>query len=144
VEFPANLTTAALTGLFQGGFIFLFYGTPDYTILLGINSIYAAYNFFGSNLRHSHVWLSWGKPLSYLFISPAMHQIHHDPKRMDRNYGEIFAIWDWLFGTLYIPIRREQFAIGLGAEGNPHDTLAKAYYVPVLESLRQIRTKFGP
>ncbi len=134
-NFTANLATALLTGLFQGVFIFVFYGTPDYTVLLGISTIYVVYNFFASNLRHSHIWLSWGKPLSYLFISPAMHQIHHDPKRMDKNYGEIFAIWDAMFGTLYIPEGRERFAIGL-PEGNPHNTLARAYYVPLVESFR--------
>ena len=139
-NFTANLSTALLTGIFQGVFIFAFYGTPDYSVLLGISTIYVVYNFFASNLRHSHIWLSWGKPLSYLFISPAMHQIHHDPNRLNKNYGEIFAIWDWMFGTLYIPQGREKFAIGL-PEGNPHNTVARAYYVPVLEVARTIRQK---
>lgn len=140
-NFTANLATALLTGLFQGVFIFLFYGTPDYSILFGISTIYVVYNFFASNLRHSHIWLSWGKPLSYLFISPAMHQIHHDPNRMNKNYGEIFAIWDWMFGTLYIPQQREKFAIGL-PEGNRHNSLARAYYVPIVDVAKVIRSKF--
>jgi hypothetical protein len=58
--------------------------------------------------------LSWGKPLSYLF------------------------------GSLYIPSGKEEFAIGLGKnELNPHTTLAKAYYVPVVDVFRQIRRKFS-
>ena len=70
-------------------------------------------------------------------------QIHHDPERMYKNYGEVFAIWDWLFGSLYIPERYEEFAIGLGqGEDNPHNSLAKAYYVPVLEAWRALRGKF--
>lgn len=137
-NFTANLTTAGLTGMFQGVFVFVYFGQPDYSMLLGINTLYVAFNFFASNLRHSHVWLSWGKPLSYLFISPAMHQIHHDPTRMNKNYGEIFAIWDWMFGSLYIPQQRETFTIGL-PEGNPHDSLVKAYTVPLIEMARQIR-----
>ncbi|MEM7079086.1 MAG: sterol desaturase family protein [Pseudomonadota bacterium] len=136
----ANLLSALFTGIFQGMFVFLFYGTPDYAILLGINTIYAVFNFFASNLRHSHVWLSWGRPLSYLFISPAMHQIHHDPQRMRKNYGEVFAIWDWMFGTLYIPDEREKFAIGL-PEGNPHRTVARAYWVPVVEFVKALGRK---
>ncbi len=134
-NFTANLVSALLTGLFQGVFAFVFFGQPDYSVLLGINTVYVVFNFCASNLRHSHVWLSWGKPLSYLFISPAMHQIHHDPTRMNKNYGEIFAIWDWMFGSLYIPERPEKFAIGL-PEGNKHDTVAKAYYVPVVDSVK--------
>lgn len=131
-NFTANLSTAALTGVFQGVFVFFFFGKPDYSVLFGISTVYVAYNFFASNLRHSHVWLEWGKPLSYLFISPAMHQIHHDPNRMNKNYGEVFAIWDWMFGTLYIPHGREEFAIGL-PEGNRHNTLWRAYYVPIVD-----------
>ena len=142
-NFTANLTTAFLTGLFQGVFIFLFYGTPDYSILFGISTIYVVYNFFASNLRHSHIWLSWGKPLSYIFISPAMHQIHHDPNRLNKNYGEIFAIWDWMFGSLYIPEKREKFEIGL-PDGNPHNTVARAYYVPIVEMGRAIVNKVKP
>jgi sterol desaturase/sphingolipid hydroxylase (fatty acid hydroxylase superfamily) len=133
----ASCMQMLFTGTFQGAFIFLFYGVPSVELLFGINTVYVFYNFFGANLRHSHVWMSWGKPLSYLFISPAMHQIHHDPTRMNRNYGETFAIWDWMFGSLYIPKHRERFAIGLG-EANPHTTLTRAYYLPVVEALRQV------
>lgn len=142
-SFTATLSAALLTGLFQGTFLFVFFGAPDYTVLLGVNTFYALFNFFASNLRHSHVWLSWGKPLSYLFISPAMHQIHHDPKRMNKNYGEIFAVWDWALGSLYIPEERETFAIGLGDEGNPHNTVARAYWVPVVDVGRVMLRKFG-
>ncbi|MEQ8689517.1 MAG: sterol desaturase family protein [Pseudomonadales bacterium] len=127
----SNLLNLAMTGLFQGLFVFVFFGNPGVEVLFGLNTLYMLYNFCGANLRHSHVWLSWGKPLSYLFISPAMHQIHHDPKRMNKNYGEIFALWDWAFGTLYIPDGYEQFAIGLGEETNPHATVWRAYVVPL-------------
>ncbi len=143
----AGILSKSFTGIFQGIFLFVFYGNPSFEILFGLNTIYVVYNFFGSNLRHSHVWLSWGKPLSYLFISPAMHQVHHDPTRMTRNYGEIFAIWDWLFGSLYIPEQKEEFEIGIGVDmGNPHGTVAKAYYVPVVDFFSEIKKKFerGP
>ena len=141
-NFMAYVFSKFATGLFQGLFVFVFFGNPGAEILFGLNTLYVVYNFFGSNLRHSHVWLSWGKPLSYLFISPAMHQIHHDPTRMKKNYGEVFAIWDWMFGTLYIPTEREEFDIGLGnGAANPHRTLAMAYYVPFVDVYRQIRAK---
>ena len=139
----ASSTNLALTGLFQGIFVFVFFGGPAFEILFGINSVYVLYNLAGANLRHSHVWLSFGPYLSYLFISPAMHQIHHDPNRMRKNYGEVFAIWDWLFGTLYVPKKFERFEIGLGNEGNPHNTLLKAYVVPLVESWQAVRNYFA-
>ena len=139
----AGLASKIFTGIFQGIFLFVFYGNPSFEILFGLNTIHVIYNFFGSNLRHSHVWLPWGKPLSYVFISPAMHQVHHNPIRMTKNYGEIFAIWDWLWGSLYIPEQKEEFAIGIGVDQeNPHSTVAKAYYIPVVEFLREIKKKF--
>ncbi len=140
----ASSLSLLLTGLFQGLFVFVFFGGPAFEVLFGLNTIYVLYNFFGANLRHSHVWLSWGKPLSYVFISPAMHQIHHDPHRMHKNYGEIFALWDWMFGTLYIPEGYEQFNIGLGDEvANPHDSVVKAYWVPLRDMALAARAVFS-
>ena len=62
---------------------------------------------------------------------------------MTKNYGEVFAIWDWLFGTLYIPKQYEEFAIGLGADGNPHNSVARAYWVPIADSLKQLKLKLS-
>ncbi len=138
----SRLVNLALTGLFQGVFVFVFYGGPAFEVLFGLNTLYVLYNFLGANLRHSHVWLSFGKTLSHLFISPAMHQIHHEPTRMNRNYGEVFAIWDWMFGTLYIPEKFETFEIGLGDEDDEcHGTISGAYVEPVLSSWREFVKK---
>ena len=40
-------------------------------------------------------WLSW------IFITPNMHKFHHHYKRpwTNSNYGNIFSVWDRLFGT---------------------------------------------
>lgn len=45
------------------------------------------------------VWLD--KILSYLFITPNVHKFHHHFERpwTDTNFGNIFSIWDRLFGT---------------------------------------------
>ena len=39
--------------------------------------------------------------LSYFFISPNMHKVHHHWQLpyTDTNYGAVFSIWDRLFGT---------------------------------------------
>jgi len=41
------------------------------------------------------------KAISYLFISPNMHKFHHHFERpwTDTNYGNIFSLWDRMFGT---------------------------------------------
>ena len=39
--------------------------------------------------------------LSWLFITPNMHQVHHHFQQpyTDRNFGDILSIWDRMFGT---------------------------------------------
>ncbi|MFT4663025.1 MAG: sterol desaturase/sphingolipid hydroxylase (fatty acid hydroxylase superfamily) [Patiriisocius sp.] len=41
------------------------------------------------------------KPLSYIFMTPNMHKFHHHFERpwTDTNYGNVFSIWDRMFGT---------------------------------------------
>jgi sterol desaturase/sphingolipid hydroxylase (fatty acid hydroxylase superfamily) len=102
------------------------------------------YSCCAVHLRHSHVWLSWSPSLSHVLISPAQHQIHHSsaPRHWNRNYGNVLALWDWMFGSLYVPRGREEFALGL-AEGQPHPTLLKAYLVPLLAAARLLRAGIG-
>lgn len=153
-DFLGSLLRGLLVGLTTGVVLYGFFGKVDVLTIGGANLIYCAFNAVGANLRHSHVWLSYGPVLERIFISPAQHQIHHSraPRHRDRNYGEVFALWDWMFGTLYLPKGRESFDIGLAdAEGNalpqPHGTLRAALLVPFVDSgraIRQIATRRKP
>ncbi|MBL7783559.1 MAG: sterol desaturase family protein [Saprospiraceae bacterium] len=42
--------------------------------------------------------LGW---LEYLIVTPSQHRVHHaiNAEYMDRNYGQVFNIWDRMFGT---------------------------------------------
>lgn len=55
-----------------------------------------AYEMF----THSNVRTHLG-PLRYLLVTPQSHRVHHSsrPEHQDRNFGNVFAIWDILFGT---------------------------------------------
>ena len=57
-----------------------------------------------------------GKFLNRIFISPAQHQIHHSKalKHRDKNLGGQLAIWDWIFGTIYLPDKKEDIQFGVG------------------------------
>ncbi len=39
--------------------------------------------------------------LEYLIVTPSHHRVHHalNPEYVDKNHGQIFIIWDKLFGT---------------------------------------------
>ena len=99
------------------------------------------------NLRHSYIWLSYGPVLSQIFVSPAQHQIHHsiEERHWGRNIGFARAIWDRLFGTLYVPKAHEQFAMGLGdgTEGRYH-SVGGMYWQPIRGLFRQYSDGHGP
>jgi sterol desaturase/sphingolipid hydroxylase (fatty acid hydroxylase superfamily) len=137
----------AVIGPLQGVVAFCFPGDADTITLFGANFVFAVFNTLGSNLRHSHVWISYGQSLSHVLISPAQHQIHHSkaPRHWDKNYGEAFALWDWAFGTLYVPREREVIEFGLaGAATQEHPNLASAYLVPFRNVMRLARARFRP
>lgn len=137
-------------GCVQGIVLAIFFGSVSVALVVGVNAFYFLFNLLGSNLRHTHIWLSYGTLLEHVLISPAQHQIHHSraPGHRNKNYGEVLAIWDWMFGTLYIPRKREVLAFGLADEmGNalpqPYNTLAEALIHPMLESLEPVRNRIG-
>ncbi|MFT7639489.1 MAG: sterol desaturase/sphingolipid hydroxylase (fatty acid hydroxylase superfamily) [Pirellulaceae bacterium] len=144
----SSSTRGLVMGLLEGIMLGLFVGKVEFTTIAGINAGYALFNLLGSNFRHTHIWLSYGRVLEHILISPAQHQIHHsiDHKHYNTNYGEIFAIWDWMFGTLYIPAAREDLEFGLSDENGkrisqPHATLTQALIVPFQESLQSFRRR---
>lgn len=133
----------AIVGPFLGLVTWLFADAPASLTLFGANFVFSIFHVLGANLRHSHVWWSFGPVLGRVFVSPAQHQIHHsrDPRHYNKNYGELFALWDWLFGTLYLPGRSpEPLAFGLvGEDADIHPTLRAAYLVPFRNCGRILR-----
>jgi sterol desaturase/sphingolipid hydroxylase (fatty acid hydroxylase superfamily) len=89
-----------VVGIVSGLFYFLFMGKMKIWAILGVNGLGFLFNFMGSNLRHSQVWLGYGKLEKWL-ISPAQHQMHHniDVKYSRSNIGSCLAIWDRMLGT---------------------------------------------
>ena len=94
-------------------------------------------SFWAGTLRHSHIPIRYGRALEHILISPMQHQVHHssDPRHHDKNFGEIFAFWDWMFGTLYVPEPDEDLVFGIAdSEGTlieqPHPGFWAAMLVP--------------
>lgn len=71
---------------------------------------YAVNGFF----QHSNadVKLGW---LNYLVSGPELHRWHHSmwTQESNNNYGNHLIVWDWLFGTRYLPPDREVGLLGL-------------------------------
>jgi sterol desaturase/sphingolipid hydroxylase (fatty acid hydroxylase superfamily) len=114
--------------------------------IYGVNVVVMVFLLVAFQLRHSHIWLSYGPVLSRIFISPAQHQIHHsvDPRHWDKNYGFTFALWDLAFGSLYVPRSRETIRYGVpGADPRDFDTVAKLYFLPFAKAGRVLVGRRG-
>ena len=114
-DIVGGCVVALAMGLTDGVFRSLYATTPTTLLLLNLNVFVFLFFLAGYNLRHSHVWLSYPGWLSRVLISPAQHQIHHSKaeRHHDRNLGFIFAVWDRIFRTLYVPREREALEYGL-------------------------------
>lgn len=101
-------------GLVTGVFVYFFQGQVDAYDILGVEVLGFLFNLLGANLRHSHIWLSFGY-FERWFISPAQHQIHHsrDLEHFDKNFGTWLACWDRLFGSWWSSPRPQSLRFGL-------------------------------
>ena len=71
----------------------------------------------GTAMGHfTHSNLRWNLgPLRFVFNSPAMHLWHHAKAPKNKNFGMVFSVWDWLFGTAHFPDRDPE-SLGIGGE----------------------------
>jgi sterol desaturase/sphingolipid hydroxylase (fatty acid hydroxylase superfamily) len=126
----------------QAVILYLFGSEASLAVLTGANLGFVAFAYCAASLRHTHIWLSYGPVLNRVLVSPALHQIHHSkaPRHFNRNYGEVLSIWDWMFGSLYLPREREELEFGLGDEDEqPHPNLGAALLEPFAYAWRTMR-----
>lgn len=79
----------------------LIVGAPIWMVML-----YQALSAIFSQFNHSNIKIPklLNKALVWLFVTPDMHRVHHHYRQpySDSNYGNIFSIWDRVFGTLQV------------------------------------------
>ncbi len=129
------------SGIGLGAAQYLFVQPPSVAMIAGLNIFTFVFYLCFYNLRHSHFWLHypgiWGK----IFISPAQHQIHHssEQRHWDRNFGFVLGIWDWMFKCHYVPVEKEEFTLGIGAETMEYNSVKALYLLPFIKCWRRIR-----
>lgn len=96
------------------------------------------------SVDHLHIPVSYGRVLDVLVGSPIMHQVHHSAEleHRDVNMAGAGYLFDWMFGTLYIPKKGETWRWGLnldelGAE-NPHNSLKGFFLEPLVTMWREL------
>lgn len=140
------MTVAAATvvfGTINGIFIAIAGHKLTPLSVFGANAFMVVFNVAGGVLRHSPVWISFGPRIERWVISPAMHQIHHsgDTRHFDKNMGVSLAIWDRMWGTLYIPNGREISKLGIGEETVEFRSLQVIYLRPFVRAWTMIKAR---
>ena len=114
--------------------------------LVWYNLLYVVLGGFRS-VDHTHIPIRFGGGLDILIGSPIMHQLHHsaEPQHRDVNMGGSGYIYDWLFGTVYVPRSGETWRWGLNdeeiGERSPHRTLRAFFVDPLREFAAVLRGK---
>lgn len=100
-------------------FAIIIVGAPIWLFFL-----YQSFSVFLSQFNHANMSLpkTLDKYISYIIVSPDMHKIHHHYKLpyTDSNYGNIFSIWDRLFGTFMV-MPREELVYGVDTHMKPEE-----------------------
>ena len=134
------LRHAVVAGAVTGVFIFIFGARLDLYTIFGENLFIVALFAFTANLRHSHVRLSYGRWLEHILVSPAQHQIHHDRRYLQSNFGSCLAVWDWMFGTLRLPAQTQGAPdFGIGPRGVRYSSVAALLMEPLRDIKQMLR-----
>ena len=108
---------------------------PLAMIGFGIEQFFVVHMFsvFIGHLNHANLDWSYG-PLGYVLNNPRMHIWHHakalpPEHKYGMNFGLSLSIWDYLFGTAYVPKSGKDIEIGFdGDERFPHDFTGQLTY----------------
>ncbi|MBF04677.1 MAG: sterol desaturase [Flavobacterium sp.] len=85
------------------------------------------------HLNHANIGWDYG-PLKYIFNNPKMHIWHHSkemPRKYGANFGISLSIWDYLFGSNYIPKDGKDIELGFNEDENFPDSFIEQELYPL-------------
>ena len=106
-------------------------GSPVWLVFL-----YQSLSVLFSQFNHANISLPKGLDtvLSWVFVSPDMHKVHHHFQRplTDRNYGNIFSFWDRLFGSFAFVKETKELHYGIDThpEEKEHNRMRELLRMP--------------
>ena len=97
----------------------LIIGTPIWLVFL-----YQTLSLISTQFTHANIELpkKLDTILSYFIVSPDMHKVHHHYvlPYTDSNYGNIFSVWDRLFGT-FMTLPKNKIIYGVDTYMKPEE-----------------------
>ena len=125
----SNLTVSgSLSGAVFGGLVGLWVAAIIWEPLSGGNWFWWLSSTVGGSLLGA---MALGPFMKVIFNSPEMHIWHHahdipDDRKYGVNFGITLAIWDYIFGTDYIPYSGRDIKLGFpGVESFPDNFLTQ-------------------
>jgi sterol desaturase/sphingolipid hydroxylase (fatty acid hydroxylase superfamily) len=105
-------------------------GAPIWLVFL-----YQSLSLIATQFNHANLNLpkKIDQLLSFIVVSPHMHKVHHHYQMpyTDSNYGNIFSIWDRLFGTYqYLPNDTIVYGIDTHQKPEEHNSLSNLLKIP--------------
>jgi sterol desaturase/sphingolipid hydroxylase (fatty acid hydroxylase superfamily) len=105
-------------------FMFTLFGVFIIGTPIAIVFLYQSLSLVATQFSHANIKLprKVDTVLSYVLVSPDMHKVHHHYMLpyTDSNYGNIFSIWDRLFGT-FMKLDRETIVYGVDTFPNEEE-----------------------
>ncbi len=81
--------------------------------------------------------------LEYILVTPSHHRVHHasNEEYLDKNYGDVFIIWDKLFGTFCAEEDEKEIVYGLTKPLQSHSFLWQHFHftLELLYSVKQAK-----
>lgn len=115
-----NVDTTSANRHHPGESVFRFIFTTIAVVITGAPMwmvfLYQTLSVVLSQFNHANIGLpkALDKALSWVIVTPDMHHVHHHYMLpyTDSNYGNIFSVWDRLFGT-YMDLDRKKLVYGV-------------------------------
>ena len=128
----------AITMGTTGGLVTYLFGKPVSSFSpFNVNALVLVFTYLLDHLHHTQFWIPFTGWLGRVFISPAHHQIHHsvDPAHHNKNMGSCLAVFDWMFGTLYIPqAQNERLRFGVEPQVEDPHSVREGLLNPVVRA----------
>lgn len=119
-------------------------GAPIYLVFLYQSLSAALSQFNHANIRFPQ-WLD--NALSWVIVTPRMHRVHHHYvlPYTDTNYGNIFSVWDRLFGT-FSKMDNEKIVFGIDTHmsAREHSRIGSLLKIPFQGYRPPTGAKFEP
>lgn len=123
-----NVDTTSANRHHPGESVFRFIFTTIGIVIAGAPMwmvfMYQAISVLLSQFNHANIvipkWLD--NAMSWVLVSPDMHKVHHHYvlPYTDSNYGNIFSIWDRIFGT-FMTLDRDKIIYGIDTHMKPEE-----------------------